>query len=161
MAVTTLFPLHEIESGSPGGADRARKLKWCVLLIEDNKDAMRWVQHALKHYGHGKYQLEWKECLSDGLSRLLDGGVDLILLDLGLSDCSSPFTESWVRKAAPKVPIIVLTGDLQDENERTTRGIGTYLVKGQVSPAGLVEAISHALTPNVPLKESSNPAKPL
>jgi DNA-binding response OmpR family regulator len=160
MAVTT-FPLHEIEPGSPGGADLAGKLKRCVLLIEDNKDAMRWVQHALKQYGNGKYQLEWKQCLSDGLSRLLDGGIDLILLDLGLGDCSSPFTESWVHKAAPRVPVIVLTGDLSDETDCRTKGMGTYLVKGQVSPLGLVEAIRHALALNTPLKGSSNLAKPL
>jgi DNA-binding response OmpR family regulator len=154
MTLTT-FPFHEIALDSPGARDLTRKLKQCVLLIEDDKDAMRWVQHALKQYGKGKYQLEWKRCLSDGLSRLLNGGIDLILLDLGLGDCSSPFTESWVRKAAPRVPMVVLTGDPSEETGYYTRGSGMYLVKGQVSPSGLVEAISGALDTGVPPKESS------
>ena len=154
MAAATI-PLHETSLGSRGATDLSAKLRHCVLLIEDDKDAMRWVQHALKHYGNGKYQLDWKQCLSDGLLRLLNGGIDLILLDLGLGDCSSPFTESWVRKAAPRVPMVVLTGDPSQETGYYTTGSGIYLVKGQVSPLGLVEAISSALGGRVPSKESS------
>jgi DNA-binding NtrC family response regulator len=144
MAAATL-PLHEIALGSTDTTDIPRKRKQCVLLIEDDEDAMRWVQHALKEFGNGKYKLEWKECLSDGLSRLLNGGIDLILLDLGLGDCSSPFTEAWVRKAAPKVPIVVLSGDPAGEIESSLPSFEKHLVKGQVSPSGLVQAISDAL----------------
>ena len=142
---TATVPLNGVALGSPSSTEGARKAKECVLLIEDDKDAMRWVQYAIKQYGNGKYQLEWKQCLSDGLSRLLNGGIDLILLDLGLGDCSSPFTETWVRKAAPRVPIVVFTGDPSEETGRCTAGFRRYLVKGQVSPSELVEAISGAL----------------
>jgi glutamate dehydrogenase (NAD(P)+) len=125
--------------------DLHRKRKRCILLIEDDKDSMHWVEHAVKQYGKGRYQLEWKQCLSDGLSRLLAGGIDLILLDLGLGDCSSPFTETWVRKAAPRVPVVVFTGDPSEESGCSMVGLGGYLVKGQVSASGLLEAISDAL----------------
>jgi DNA-binding response OmpR family regulator len=147
LMIGATLPLHEIAQGSPAATDPTRPFKQCVLLIEDNKDAMRWVQHSLKEYGNGKYQLEWKQSLSDGLSRLSHGGIDLILIDLGLPDCSSPFTGVWVRQAAPKVPIIVLTGDQSGESELSacTRGIYRYLVKGQVSPSGLVKAIGDSL----------------
>ncbi len=116
---------------------------------------MHWVQHALKEHGNGKYKLEWKQCLSDGLSRLLHGGIDLILLDLGLGDCSSPFTEAWIRKAAPKVPILVLTGDPCGEIESSLPSIERHLVKGQVSALGLVQAIGDALGTSMPPKNSS------
>ena len=154
MAAATV-PLHEIALGSPDATDIPRKGKQCVLLIEDDEDAMYWVQHALKEYGNGKYKLEWKQCLSDGLSRLLKGGIDLILLDLGLGDCSSPFTEVWVRKAAPKVPIVVLSGDPAGDVESSLPNSEKHLVKGQVSASGLVEAISEALGTDMPLKASS------
>jgi len=150
------FPLHDIALGSPDATDIPRKLKQCVLLIEDDEDAMRWVQHALKEYGNRKYKLEWKQCLSDGLSRLLNGGIDLILLDLGLGDCSSPFTEAWVRKAAPKVPIVVLTGDPAGEIESSLPNIEKHLVKGHVSPSGLVQAIGEALGTGMPRKNLHN-----
>src|SRR5450755_2967966 len=130
--VGATLPLHEIAHGLPAATDPTRRLKQCILLIEDNKDAMRWVQHSLKEYGSGKFKLEWRQSLSDGLSRLSNRGIDLILLDLGLPDCSSPFTGAWVRQAAPKVPIIVLTGDQSGETELSTciRGIYRSLVKG-------------------------------
>ena len=149
MATATL-PLHEIALSSPDKRDIPRKLKQRVLLIEDDEDAMYWVRHALKEYGNGKYKLEWKQCLSDGLSRLLNGGIDLILLDLGLGDCSSPFTEAWVRKAAPKVPIVVLSGDPAGQIESSLPSIEKHLVKGHVSPSDLVQAISDALSTSMP-----------
>jgi DNA-binding NarL/FixJ family response regulator len=156
MAAATV-PLPKIALGSADPTDIPRKHKQCVLLIEDDEDAMHWVQHALKEYGNGKYKLEWKECLSDGLSRLLNGGIDLILLDLGLGDCSSPFTETWVRKAAPRVPIVVLSGDPAGQIESSLPSIEKHLVKGHVSPAGLVQAISDALDAGMSLKKSSQP----
>jgi DNA-binding NarL/FixJ family response regulator len=124
------------------------KRKCHVLLIEDSKDAMEWVQHSLKKYGHGQYVLEWKEYLSDGLSRLSGGGIDVVLLDLGLPDCSGPFTTAWVHQAAPKVPIVVLTADESEDMglSNLARGIRKYLVKGCVSCSGLVEAIGESLT---------------
>ena len=155
MAAATV-PLTEIALASRGATNPNRKLRHCVLLIEDDEDAMHWVQHALKEYGNGKYKLEWKQCLSDGLSRLLHGGIDLILLDLGLGDCSSPFTEAWVRKAAPKVPIVVLTGDPAGEIEASLPSVEKRLVKGQVSASGLVQAIGDALGKSRPAKNSSN-----
>jgi DNA-binding NarL/FixJ family response regulator len=150
-------PLNELAPGSPAATATPRKLKQCVLLIEDDEDAMHWVRLALKEYGNGKYKLEWKECLSDGLSRLLHGGIDLILLDLGLGDCSSPFTEAWVRKAAPKLPIVVLSGDPAGQIECSLPSIEKHLVKGHVSPSGLVQAISDALDAGMLLKTSSQP----
>jgi DNA-binding response OmpR family regulator len=149
MAAATV-PLDEIALSSPDPRGIPRKLKPCVLLIEDDEDAMHWVQHALKEYGRGKFKLEWKQCLSDGLSRLLNGGIDLVLLDLGLGDCSSPFTEAWVRKAAPKVPIVVLSGDPAGQIESSLPSIEKHLVKGQVSPEELVQAISDALAAGMP-----------
>ena len=148
MAAATL-PLPEIALRSTDAIDIPRKLKQCVLLIEDDENAMHWVRHALKEYGNGKYKLEWKQCLSDGLSRLLNGGIDLILLDLGLGDCSGPFTEAWVRKAAPKVPIVVLSGDPAGEIESSAPNIEKHLVKGHVSPSDLVQAISDALSTGI------------
>lgn len=97
-------PLPEIALASPGATDPNRKLRQCVLLIEDDEDAMHWVQHALKEHGNGKYKLEWKQCLSDGLSRLLHGGIDLILLDLGLGDCSTRSRKRGFVKRHPRCP---------------------------------------------------------
>jgi DNA-binding response OmpR family regulator len=116
-----------------------------ILLIEDDKDSIRWVQHAFKR--HGEYKLECVSYLSDGLSRLLDGGIDIILLDLGLPDCSNLFTYAWVREAAPEVPILVFTADSREEVDFSVvpRDVNNFLVKGQLSASNLMDAIAEAL----------------
>jgi phosphoserine phosphatase RsbU/P len=119
----------------------------CVLLIEDNEEAMFLVQFALQEYGDGAYRLEWADGLSAGLERLHKGGVDVILLDLGLPDSSGPASYSWLREAAPEVPVLVLTGDGREETEFTVAasGVADYLVKDQISGALLVQALRAAL----------------
>jgi DNA-binding response OmpR family regulator len=121
-----------------------------ILLIEDDKDSIRWVQHAFKR--HTQYKLEVVSYLSDGLSRLLDGGIDIILLDLGLPDCSNMFTYAWVREAAPDVPILVFTADSREEVEFSVvpRDVNNFLVKGQLSASNLMEAIAEALANGYP-----------
>jgi hypothetical protein len=50
-----------------------------------------------------------------------------------LGDCSSPFTEAWVRKAAPRVPRVVLTGDPAGQVESSPPSIEKHVVKRHVS----------------------------
>jgi DNA-binding response OmpR family regulator len=119
----------------------------CVLLIEDNKDAMRVVKYALEKQGRGQYQLEWASSLRDGLSRLDEGGIDLVVLDLGLPDCSGSTSYSWIQKVAPDVPIVILTGDVTGEAKAAAAGggIADYLIKGRATGTILVSAITQAL----------------
>jgi glutamate dehydrogenase (NAD(P)+) len=146
MATVTL-PFYDTARDLPTTTKAGNKRQQCILLIEDNKDAVRWVQHALKKYASEKYTLEWMQCLSDGLSRLLKGGIDLVLLDLGLPDCSSVFSYAWVREAAPKTPIVVLTGDENEETESSIAASGgqRYLIKGVASGKMVVTTIAEAL----------------
>ena len=96
------------------------KRQQCVLLIEDNEDSMFLVKYALQEYGEGAFHLNWANCLSTGLEQLLNGGVDIVLLDLGLPESSGPESYAWVREVAPKTPVVVLTGDSRDQTELAT-----------------------------------------
>jgi DNA-binding response OmpR family regulator len=122
----------------------------CVLLIEDSEEAMLLVQYALKEYGSGKYRLEWAVSLSEGLDHLSQGGVDIVLLDLGLPESSGPESYAWVREIAPEVPVVVLTADGREETEFavTASGVEGYLVKDQVSGSHLLQTIRAALYAN-------------
>ncbi len=126
------------------------KQQECVLLIEDNPEAMWLVRYAIDEYGEGRYRLEWAECLGDGLERLAQGGVDVVLLDLGLPESSGARSYSWVHVMAPKVPVVVLTGDSRDETEYAVRasGVAGYLVKDFASGSGLIRSLQAALTAN-------------
>lgn len=118
-----------------------------ILLIEDNEEATFLVEAAIEKYGNGRYKLEWAKCLTEGREQLLKGGVDLVLLDLGLPESSGALTYESIRAIAPEVPVLVLTGDGAQETESrvTADGGEDYLVKDQVSGPLLLRAIQSAL----------------
>ena len=144
---TTALQVKELTESLPREAGAAPKREECVLLIEDSEEAMLLVRYALQEYGQGKYRLEWAKCLSDGLSMMLKGGVDIVLLDLGLPESSGALSYAWVREAAPDVPVVVLTGDTREETEHSifSSGVEDYLVKNRVSGSLLVNTIRDAL----------------
>ena len=81
-----------------------------VLLIEDSAQYAQLVQHWLAHVSGGAgFVLNWTDSLADGMTRLERGGVDVILLDLGLPDCSGMETFTQTRARAPKTPIVILS----------------------------------------------------
>jgi DNA-binding response OmpR family regulator len=122
----------------------------CVLLIEDSEEAMLLVRYSLQAYGDGRYHLKWVESLSEGLEQLSKGGVDIVLLDLGLPDSSGPSGLASVREAAPDVPVLVLTADTREETEfaAAAYGMDDYLVKNHLSGAQLVHAIHSSIRAN-------------
>jgi DNA-binding response OmpR family regulator len=125
----------------------AGKAQDCVLLIEDNEEAMWLVKDALQRYSNERFTLEWAQDLSSGLLYLSKNNAAIVLLDIGLPDSSGSSSFASVRKIAPDVPVLVLTADDRPETERelTTSGTHDYLVKDEVSGPLLVQAINAAL----------------
>jgi sigma-B regulation protein RsbU (phosphoserine phosphatase) len=119
----------------------------CVLLIEDDLDAMVLVRHALQNFGRDKYRLEWSEDLNSAIDKISKGGIDIILLDLGLPDSSGAWSYSWVHQVAPEIPVVVLTADSREGTEFAViaRGGDDFLVKGQASGAVVVKTIRSVL----------------
>jgi DNA-binding NarL/FixJ family response regulator len=153
--------IDEVTDHSAGPEDPIGKLQECVLLVEDNEEAMFLVQCALEEYGNGAYRLEWVDGLAGGLARLSKGGVDLVLLDLGLPESSGAASYVRVREAAPDVPVLVLTGDTREETESavSARGVEDYLVKDEVSGSLLLQAIRAALYTNKRWKQQKTDAQ--
>ncbi len=93
------------------------------------------------------FQIDFAETLAAGMDRLERGGVDVVLLDLGLPDSYGLETFDRLHEAAPAVPIVVLS-DLDDEAAAmlaARRGAQDYLVKGRVDPHGLGQAVRYAI----------------
>ncbi len=157
------FKLEEEMDSTPRAEDPSGKLQETVLLVEDSEEAMYLVQCALEEYGHGAYRLEWVDGLTGGLARLSKGGVDLVLLDLGLPESSGPASYVTLRQAAPDVPVLVLTGDTREETESAVaaRGADDYLVKDEVSGSLLLQAIRTALYTNKRWKQQKTEAHKL
>ena len=123
-----------------------------VLLIEDNEDDALIIRETLAEVKGGSlpagtFDLEWAHRLSAGLERLAEGGIDVVLLDLGLPDSQGLETLRKARTQAPEAPIVVLTG-LADETlgiKAVQEGAQDYLVKGQVDGNLLVRAMRYAM----------------
>jgi DNA-binding response OmpR family regulator len=155
--------LEEVPDRPLAAEETACKLQECVLLVEDNEEAMFLVQCALEEYGHGAYRLEWVDGLTGGLARLSKGGIDLVLLDLGLPESSGPASYVTLREAAPDVPVLVLTGDTREETESAVAacGVDDFLVKDEVSGSLLLQAIRAALYTNKRWKQQKTEAHKL
>ena len=102
-----------------------------VLIIEDNPGDARLVQETLKGSSNPAYRVEWADRLSSGLVRLAAGGIDVLLLDLGLPDSRGLAALSRIQDLAPNVPVVVLSGaeDEQLAVEAVRKGSQDYLVK--------------------------------
>lgn len=117
-----------------------------ILLVEDDLGAARLMEEFLKDAMWTAYVLACANRLESALEALQAGGVDLVLLDLGLPDSHGFETFSKVRQAAPEVALIVLSG-MDDEAlalKIVQAGAQDYLVKGRVDVQGLVRAMRYA-----------------
>ncbi len=106
-----------------------------ILLIEDNEADAVYLQEVLAASAHPSFLIEHAKRLAEGLAALLARPVDAVLLDLGLPDSQGMQTLMSVRQAAPKLPIVIMTG-LADEEfalEAIKAGADDYLMKGQIN----------------------------
>src|SRR5271154_4859095 len=103
-----------------------------VLLIEDSPDYAALVEQWLSLRTDTTFVLLRTDTLHAGLNCLNQGGVDVILLDLGLPDCSVVETFTRTKAQAGSVPVILLSGDSSEELalQLVRAGAQDYIVKG-------------------------------
>src|SRR5918911_2772371 len=110
----------------------AQDTKIEVLLVEDNPGDARLVEIMLSKARPGDFEVTNVARLGEAIERLDDSMFDVILLDLSLPDSDSMETVYQTRMAAPRTPVVVLTG--QDDEEVALKalqgGAEDYLVKG-------------------------------
>ena len=118
-----------------------------VLLIEDNPGDARLIEVMLSLVSGTLFDVENANRLSDGLKHLSEGGIDAVLLDLGLPDSSGLDTFEKVHDQAPEVPIVMLTGldDTELALEGVRMGAQDYLVKGRVDGDLLARTLRYAI----------------
>ncbi|MEA3324498.1 MAG: PAS domain S-box protein, partial [Euryarchaeota archaeon] len=118
-----------------------------VLLIEDNPGDARLIEEMLSEVDGTIFDVENACRLTEGLTRIRKGGIDAVLLDLGLPDSSGLGTFEKVYEQAPKVPIVMLTGldDTKLALEGVRMGAQDYLVKGSVDGNLLARTLRYAI----------------
>src|SRR5450631_2735941 len=85
-----------------------------VLLVEDNAGDARLLREMFHTEKPGSFELTHLISMSEAVIHLAKGGVDVVLLDMGLPDGHGLDTVRRAHAAAPGVPVIALTG-LGDE----------------------------------------------
>jgi diguanylate cyclase (GGDEF)-like protein/PAS domain S-box-containing protein len=125
---------------------RSRSIK-VLLLVEDNPGDARLLREMFNEEGAHSTELTHAECMKDAERHLAEREVDIILLDLGLPDAEGVTAVRRVRVAAPRVPLVVLTG--RDDEllaaQALQEGAQDYLIKGQIDSRGLLRALRYAI----------------
>jgi signal transduction histidine kinase len=118
-----------------------------VLLIEDNPADARLMRETLAELKAPPFSLSWVDRLSAALERLGSEPIDLVLLDLSLPDADGLEGLRAIKTRAPRVPVVVLTG-LMDEataDRALAEGAQDYLFKGQVTGDALARSVRYAI----------------
>ena len=118
-----------------------------ILLVEDNPGDAEFIQDIMPDDLAAQFHFTHIERLSDAIRHLKDNGAQLALLDLGLPDSSGLDTVRKVRQANPGIPIVVLTGNDDEETgiAAVKAGAQDYLVKGKVSGHLLARVFLYAV----------------
>jgi DNA-binding NarL/FixJ family response regulator len=126
-----------------------------VLLVEDNPADVRLVREVVAEPVSARPEIVHVTRLSEAISRVRKDRFDVALLDLGLPDSRGLETFFEFQRAAPGLPVVVLTG-LDDESvgvEAVRNGAQDFLVKGSLGGTVLIRAIRHSIERGRLLKE--------
>jgi two-component system sensor histidine kinase/response regulator len=118
-----------------------------MLLVEDDLGDVRLIQEMLAETGAVPFSLEVANSLATALARLRRGGIDVLLLDLGLPDSSGVSTFTSLHAQIPTLPIIVFSGfgDQSLALKVVQQGAQDYLLKGQVDGNLIWRTIRYAM----------------
>src|SRR6202158_2901918 len=118
-----------------------------ILLVEDSNGDARLLREMINKQDSHDTELTHAACMSEAEQHLVQRMFDIILLDLGLPDAQGLAAVRRAHAAAPRVPLVVLTG-LDDESlaaQALQEGAQDHLIKGQVDARGLLRALGYAV----------------
>ena len=118
-----------------------------VLLIEDNPGDARLIKELLAEEPAAPFRIICVDRLLRGLELLSSENIEVLLLDLSLPDSHGLETFAKAYAHAPKVPIIVLTGN--DDHAlallAVKAGAQDYLFKGKLDRELLVRSMQYSI----------------
>jgi hypothetical protein len=138
------------ESAMTGGVtepgERAENATLRILLLDDDEFDRRAVRRALLQSGITA-TVEEAASASELLDRLDPAAFDCVLLDYYLPGVDSIALLRDVQRAAPDMPMVMLTGRGDEEVavELMKAGATDYLPKASLTPERLASSLRHAL----------------
>jgi diguanylate cyclase (GGDEF)-like protein/PAS domain S-box-containing protein len=118
-----------------------------LLIVEDNPGDARLLREMFNEQGSHNTELTHVECMNEAEQHLAERAFDVVVLDLGLPDAQGLEAVRRAHAAAPRVPLVVLTG-LDDESlaaEALQEGAQDYLIKGQIETRGFLRSLRYAI----------------
>src|SRR6202050_4284994 len=122
-----------------------------LLIVEDNPGDARLLREMFNEQGSHNTELTHAECMSEAEQHLAERAFDVVVLDLGLPDAQGLEAVRRAHAAAPRVPLVVLTG-LDDESlaaEALQEGAQDYLINGQIETRGFLPSLRYAVERNI------------
>ena len=118
-----------------------------ILLVEDDKDDAQLVELLLARDRKLPHDIEWVETIAEGIEKLETTCFDVALVDLNLPDARDGEAVTRLSAAHGDVPIVVLSGNDDEELAVAMIEIGAqdYLMKGSVGTTGLNRAMRYAV----------------
>jgi diguanylate cyclase (GGDEF)-like protein/PAS domain S-box-containing protein len=123
------------------------KAAMALLLVEDNAGDARLLKEMFREQGADHVEMTNVVSMVQAEAHLAKGAVDIILLDLGLPDAQGLDAIRRAHAAAPRLPLVVLTG-LDDEllaAQSLQEGAQDYLIKGQIDSRSLGRSLRYAV----------------
>jgi diguanylate cyclase (GGDEF)-like protein len=118
-----------------------------ILLVEDNPADERLARLALAEDRDWDFEVVTAQTLDVALRLAQSAAFDAILLDMQLPDSTGLTNVKELALAAPRTPIVVMTGCDDDilAMQVSAHGAQDYLVKGRNDPPALSRAIRCAI----------------
>ena len=120
-----------------------------ILLVEDNPGDARLIEILLSEVETPRFSITHVGWLEEAIERLRgdEEDFDVILLDLSLPDSRGLETVRRTRGAAPRTPMVVLSGHHDEEValQALKGGAEDYLVKGRGSGDTIARVIRYSI----------------
>jgi PAS domain S-box-containing protein len=117
-----------------------------IMLVEDNPGDALIINEMLKEIYDQDFELVHFQRIKDGVEHVKEN-FDIMLLDLNLPDSRGIETFNTMNMHAPELPIIILTGLVDEELaiNIVSEGAQDYLVKGQIDRQLLSRSIKYSI----------------
>jgi diguanylate cyclase (GGDEF)-like protein/PAS domain S-box-containing protein len=124
-----------------------KKPAMTLLLVEDNPGDVRLLREMLDEQEEDRIELINVTSIGQAEAHIAANAVDIILLDLGLPDAQGLDAIRRAHAAAPRIPLVVLTG-LDDERlaaQSLQEGAQDYLIKGQIEARSVRRSLRYSI----------------
>ena len=118
-----------------------------ILLVEDSRSEALYIERTLTRNTPAIYRVRKAQTVAAAVEALEASEFDVVLLDLGLPDAKGFSGLQAIQHAAPKVPVVILTGldDNDAELSAMENGAQDYLLKDRASVSALNRSMHHAI----------------